>query len=152
METAFDRREKAKTRAFMVRLKIVIATYQVILQSPTIFNIKMGPLFQAMINLLSFLNFDVFQIIPLQCLQPFAYIEAMISATLMPVGASGFLFVLYLVQRIHILAVEPNRVIRRDKLKKVGQGAARTQTSKFCNKCHPQNKNCRPDLTHTFTD
>ena len=118
-ETAFDRREKAKSRAFMVRIKIVIATYQVVLQAPIIFNIKMGPLFRAMANLLSFLNFDIFQIIPLQCLQPFAYIEGMISSTLMPAVASALLFVLYMVQRIHIMAVEPNRVIRRDKLKKL---------------------------------
>ena len=118
-ETAHDRKEKARIRAWMVRLKILVATYQVILNVPIIFNIKMGPLFQMLASIMAFLNLDILQIFPLQCVQPFRYIENMISGTISPVGVVVALFLMYLVQRIHIMTKEPNRIKRRDKMKKL---------------------------------
>lgn len=118
-ETAYDRAEKGKMRAWMVRIKILVATYQIIMAVPTTFDIDMGPLFQAMMDMMSFLNFDLLQIFPMQCVQPFAYIENMISSTLSPILVVVVIVVFYVVQRLHIMAAERNRIKRREKMKKL---------------------------------
>ena len=99
--------EEKKLRFFGVmtsRLKIAIATYQIVLQSPGCFRITWGPYFSAFIASMSFLNFDFVKILPIQCYTKFNYISSMETLTMAPIAVSALIFLIYLCNSFYLSA------------------------------------------------
>ena len=84
------------------RVKIGIATYQIVLQSPGSLRIHWGPAFTQFINSMSFLNFDFVKILPIQCYSEFNYIASMEAATLVPILITGLVVCIYLANSISL--------------------------------------------------
>ena len=84
------------------RFRILLATYQIILRSPSSFAVILPPLFQSFVGYLSFINLDLGSSIPTHCSSsPLNDLDKMIITTLIPlIGILVLLFV-YCLQIIH---------------------------------------------------
>jgi len=93
---AKEKLEESYFLAWTSRVKICISTYQIILQIPAMFEIKMGSFFSFITNGLAFVNCDFDKMVPShKRLFGISYIEEMAITTIFPiaVGMLAFLYV-----------------------------------------------------------
>jgi len=89
------------------------------MSTPSTFNINLGPIVSALFSSLSFLSLDFVKVVPADCYFPFAFIQSMVSTTLLPVFASIIVFSAFAFQRIQLFYKEKNRLRRREKVKRL---------------------------------
>jgi hypothetical protein len=116
-ETREDRAKKKFNQALTSRFKICVATYQIVMNASGTFNINLGPVYTKFMSSITFLSLDFVKLVPFDCYFPFAFIQSMVSTTLMPVFASVIIFSLFFLQRWKLFHREPNRLRRREKAK-----------------------------------
>ena len=81
----------------IVKLKIFIASYQVVLQLPQNFKMRYPQNFLNYLGIFSFINFDVVRFVPIKCAHPtLSYIGQMYATTLLPIIGSVCLYIFYL--------------------------------------------------------
>jgi hypothetical protein len=100
---AKEARDTAWSNKWTTRAKIMVATYQIVLQVPSTFQITLGPVFTTMKDNLAFLNFDVVKMIPVACVssgKAYTYIESMMATTIIPIALVGVLVFVYFIVRI----------------------------------------------------
>ena len=115
-ETAEDRRNRAARRSWISRFKIFSATYQIVVSSPSTFQVRTGPVFTEFLNSMKVVNFDFVSYIPLQCFQSFDYISSMLTSALGPFIAMGALALVAAVEFNGIYNNEPDRMRRRTRM------------------------------------
>ena len=111
--TKVERLNKKKRRSWISRAKIFLATYQVIISSPSTFNINFGPVFTAFINMLKVINFDFVAFLPIQCFSTFHYVQSMFSSSGIPLLIVCFFVVMCNAQVWWQLSLESDRMRRR---------------------------------------
>lgn len=95
-------RRVKKSSTWTARMKIAIATYQIVISSPMTLQVNFGPWVNQLINAFKFINFDFVKILPVQCYTTFNYVSSMITFTLVPILFWTFLFIVYMIQSYYL--------------------------------------------------
>ena len=86
---------KVRSSAIMVKVKIIVATVQVVSETPSIFSIKFPSSFEKFSDSFGFLNISLSGIFPLACGSGWTFIDNMILTTLAPIGACVLIFLAF---------------------------------------------------------
>ena len=108
-----ERRQKKVRQSWISRFKIFIATYQVIVSTPSTFNINFGPLFTSFVSTAKVVNFDFVSFVPIACFQKFQFVQGMISSSVAPLTIVGTFIIMCAFQYWSIRARETDRMRRR---------------------------------------
>ena len=111
--TRAERKTKKSRRSWISRAKIFLATYQVVIATPSTFNINFGPVFTSFIQILKIVNFDFVSFVPVQCFQQFQFVQSMITSSALPLMAIVSFVVMCTVQVWIELGSEQDRMRRR---------------------------------------
>jgi hypothetical protein len=86
---------QAKYEQVMVKLKIVVCTFQVVTATSTVFNVKMPRSFTTFENSFNFMNLSFTSLFPIGCQGKFNFIDTVLWTTLVPIAISFLLFLAY---------------------------------------------------------
>lgn len=89
-------------RPVVVKLKITVATYQIVTAIPAVFSVTMPSSFTSFLHGLNVVNLNFANVLSLQCTTNYTYIDKLIVITLMPIGLTLLLFVVFLIQVVHV--------------------------------------------------
>ena len=101
METLGTVLAAAQATGLTTRLKIVMATMQIVVSAKVNLNVHMPASFEAFCGYFDFFNLSVFGLVPLGCQRRFSYPEQMFMTTVSPVLFCGLLYSLYVFEMRH---------------------------------------------------
>jgi hypothetical protein len=91
---------KEKAQAVMGKMKIMIATYQIVVDTSTSLNVNFPTMFRSFLSVFSVLNFDFFNVVALGCTTyDLNYLHELYVITLLPIGISLLLVLLFCIER-----------------------------------------------------
>lgn len=82
--------------------KIMLASYQVILQMPSTISLSYPPGYISLLNSLKVLNLDFIKFVPIQCTEEFNFLTSLYVNTLVPIIGTALLYLVYLLQTCYI--------------------------------------------------
>lgn len=109
----------SRYRSIIVKLKIIVATYQIITAVPNVLSVTMPSSFTSFLHGMNFVNLSFVSLLSLQCSSHFNFIDKLIISTLVPIGIVLLLFVAFVLHIVYI-AKEVNKNPHR----KVGDARA----------------------------
>ena len=89
-------------RPVLVKVKIVVAAYQIITAIPAVFSVTMPSSFTSFLHGLNVVNLNFANVLSLQCSTSYTYIDELIVITLVPIGLTLLLFFVFLAQVVHV--------------------------------------------------
>jgi hypothetical protein len=92
----------ANLQEYIGKGKIMLASYQVILQMPSTISLSYPPGYTNMMNSLKILNLDFIKFVPIQCTQEFNFLSSLYVNTLLPIVGTAVLYLVYLLQTCYI--------------------------------------------------
>jgi hypothetical protein len=82
----------------LIKLKIVITTYQVVSTIPSITQVSFPSSFTGFLDGISVVNLNLGGSVPVGCSQPYNFIDELVLTTLFPIALTAVIFVLYLLE------------------------------------------------------
>lgn len=93
------RANKIITDSIRTRFRLCLITFQIIIQTPSSFQISLPPIFQSLLGYLTFLNLDIGSSLPTDCTkQPMNYLQKMGVTTVIPIVLSAAVLLIYYLQ------------------------------------------------------
>ena len=90
---------KDKFDAITIKLKIIIATYQVVISAAEVLDVTLPQAYTRFTNALNFVNLNVLQLFPLGCKIDIGFIKKLLWNTLAPFGLLVIIGIAYLIER-----------------------------------------------------
>jgi hypothetical protein len=95
---------------FIIKLKIVIVTYQVVCTIPESLSIKFPENMSSFLNSLNFVNLNILSLLPINCKFQYNFIHKLILTTISPIVVILVLIICYLIQRL-LLMYRSHRIL-----------------------------------------
>jgi hypothetical protein len=89
---------KSRIVPLFPKIKIMIATFQIVSSSGSSFNVEFPSAFTKMFQGLKFFNFNALQVLPISCIYRADFVTSMMIATLIPIFATAVLFIAFTVE------------------------------------------------------
>lgn len=90
----------------VIKLKIIVATYQVVASIGDVISVDFPETFTDFINGFSFMDLNLWNVVPLSCAVHISFIDKLLLVTLAPLAATSLLWVCFLLEysyhRYHI--------------------------------------------------
>ena len=110
-----------------VKLKIIIATYQVIVAAATVLDVQVMPsAYSRFTRALSFVNLDIMQLFNMGCAMSMGYINRLLWTTLVPIGLCFVLLLNFVIERWSIYFFHSDRSDLNEQRELVEDLTART--------------------------
>ena len=87
---------KSTYKNTIVKIKIIVSTFQVIIATATVLTVKMPKAFNSFTNGLSFFNLNFATVFPIGCSANFTFIDTLIMTTVAPMIVGAMLFVMFI--------------------------------------------------------
>jgi hypothetical protein len=107
---------KERIVPFFPKIKIIIATFQIVSSSASSFSITYPASLTAFFSFTKILNFALVQILPLSCMYQADYITSMMITTLLPILGTALLFIAFAVElayKYRRLKAKNEKVLRK---------------------------------------
>ena len=116
---------RSKIGETISRIKVIIATMQVVTSISSVISVTLPASFTSFANSLNIFNLSLTSIFPLGCDTKFNFMDTLLWTTLSPILVAGLLFVAFLVEYTY-----HRRQIQANKYRKKGEKAAKFNATK----------------------